>query len=371
MRRFGTHGPVNSNDHYVVSRESKLTDYVNRVQQGRYIVLFAPRQTGKTTFFKNALTVLTNKHEDYYPLQLNFEEYNDHTATAFYADIFEDIKAEIESLMTHKNITPSQDLTEFLRSATVTDHISLRRFFRQLPNFFTSHASTNVPPRFVITIDEFDGIPNTVVSNFLHTLRRIYLSDGEVRSPYSVCIVGVKNITQLNYDRSISPFNIQDEFILPNFTHTQVRELLDQYTAEVGQNFTPDTVKMIHRQTAGQPFLVNRIAQILTDESDIPINETIEIQHFLDAHAKILEERNTNLEHLLTNIRKDKRFEKVLMKIALSEKGIRYNIRNETISELVSYGVITKRDDGQCIILNPIYLHCITQSFLPTANGLE
>lgn len=65
MRRFGTHGPVNSEDHYVVSRESELTDYVNRVQQGRYIVLFAPRQTGKTTFFKNALAVLTNKHEDY------------------------------------------------------------------------------------------------------------------------------------------------------------------------------------------------------------------------------------------------------------------------------------------------------------------
>ncbi len=371
MKRFGTHGPVNSKDHYVVSRESELADYVDRVKHGRYIVLFAPRQTGKTTFFKNALAVLTNEHEDYYPLQLNFEEYKDHPATAFYVDIFEDIKVEIDLLLTRKNITPSQHLTDFLRNAAVTDHISLRHFFRQLPSFFTSHSSNPVLPRIVLTIDEFDGIPNTVVSDFLHTLRRIYLSDGEVRSPYSVGIVGVKSITQLNYDRSISPFNIQDEFILPNFTLAQVHELLDQYTAEVGQGFTPDTVKMLHRQTAGQPFLVNRIAQILTDESDIPTNKTIEIQHFLDAHAKLLEERNTNLDHLIANIRRDNRFEKVLMEIAFSEEGKRYNIRNEILSELTSYGVITKRDDGQCIILNPIYLHCIIQSFLPPANGLE
>ena len=371
MRRFGTHGPVNSKDHYVVSRESELADYVDRIQQGRYIVLFAPRQTGKTTFLKNALAVLTNEYENYYTLQLNFEEYKDHPATAFYVDIFEDIKEEIDLLLTRKNITPSQDLTDFLRNSAVTDHIKLRRFFRQLPSFLASHSPNPATPQIIVTIDEFDGIPNTVVNDFLHTLRRIYLNEGDMKSPYSVCIVGVKNITQLNYDRSISPFNIQDEFILPNFTHAQVCQLLDQYKTEVGQDFTPDTVKMLHRQTAGQPFLINRIAQILTDESAIPLNKTIGIQHFLDAHAKLLEERNTNLDHLATNIRKDKRFEKVLMEIAFFEEGRRYNIRNEIISELTSYGVITRRNDGQCVILNPIYLHCIIQSFLPPANGLE
>jgi hypothetical protein len=77
--------------------------------------------------------------------------------------------------------------------------------------------------------------------------------------------VGVKSITQLNYDRSISPFNIQDEFALPNFSHSQVQKLLAQYTEEVGQAFAPDVIDHIHKQTAGQPFLVNRIAQILTD----------------------------------------------------------------------------------------------------------
>ena len=37
----------------------------------------------------------------------------------------------------------------------------------------------------VILIDEFDGIPQTVVSDFLYTLRQIYLSD-EMHCPHSV-----------------------------------------------------------------------------------------------------------------------------------------------------------------------------------------
>jgi hypothetical protein len=69
----------------------------------------------------------------------------------------------------------------------------------------------------------------------------------------------------LNYDRSISPFNIQDEFALPNFSRSQVQKLLAQYTDEVGQAFAPEVINNLHKQTAGQPFLVNRLAQILTD----------------------------------------------------------------------------------------------------------
>ena len=52
MRRFGTQGPVNPQEHYVVSRTEEIADFINRVEQGKYIVLFAPRQTGKLPSFK-------------------------------------------------------------------------------------------------------------------------------------------------------------------------------------------------------------------------------------------------------------------------------------------------------------------------------
>ena len=141
----------------------------------------------------------------------------------------------------------------------------------------------------------------TLLENFC-THSDISTSPGKERRPYSVGIVGVKNIPQLNYDRSISPFNIQDEFKLPNFTLVQVQELFSQYTDEVGQPFDPEVIISIHKQTAGQPVLVNRFSQILTEEMSIPKSEPITMEHFSKAHNKLLRERNTNIDHLITRL---------------------------------------------------------------------
>ena len=371
MREFGTQGPVNSRDHYVVSRSEELADYINRVKQGRYIVLFAPRQSGKTTFFQEVLKGLAKNESAYFPIQLNFEDYKNRAPDAFYADIFEDIREQIETVFENQGILPSQQLMQFLEDTKISDHVAMRRFFRQLSRLLSDELSTSLPPRFVLIIDEFDGIPQAAVSDFLHTLRRIYLTGRDARSPYSVGIVGVKNITQLNYDRSISPFNIQDEFTLPNFTAAQVRELLSQYTEEVGQAFAPEVIDLLHKQTAGQPFLVNRCAQILTAELDIPKTDTIQIHHFSQAYTELIEERNTNIEHLITNIRRNPRFEKMLMRIAFYGSSISFTLHDEIVSELATYGIIARGEDGMCQILNPIYLHCIIQAFKPLINGLE
>ena len=364
MRRFGTQGPVHPEKNYVVSRTTELADFIKRVKEGRYVVIFAPRQTGKTTFFQRALDIFAAQEPTYFPIPLNFEEYEDCTPSVFYSGLYEDIRDEIENIFHRRGHLPSEALAKFLENTEITDHLSMRRFFRHFSNFLGDQ-------RVILIIDEFDGIPREAVKGFLHSLRRIYVSNALSRCPHSVGIVGVKSITQLNYDRSISPFNIQDEFNLPNFTLEQVQELLGQYTDEVGQAVAPEVIKSIHKQTAGQPVLVNRLAQILTEELDIPKAETITIGHFTIAHAQLLEEDNVNITHLITNIRRDRRFETFLMKIVSYDIGVRFTLRNEVLSELATYGVIAKSLDGLCEILNPIYHYCIIQAFKPLVNGLE
>jgi hypothetical protein len=366
MRTFGTQGPVNPEVNYVVSRDEELADFIDRVKKGKYIVLFAPRQTGKTTFFRAAMNALTAK--EYFPIQLNFEAYVDLTPAAFYSYLYEDIRRAIASVFQTRGSVPSEALEQFLTNVEITDHASMRNFFQQLPRSLTPPDDEQ---KVVLIIDEFDAIPPEAVRGFLHSLRYIYLDTSGVRCPYSVGIVGVKNITQLNYDRSISPFNIQDEFHLPNFTLAQVQELLDQYTNEVGQTFVPEVITAIHKQTAGQPFLVNRCAQILTEELDIPKSEPITMADFSKAHRQLLRERNINIEHLLTNIRRDRRFESILMRIASYERGLFFSLDNDIINELAIYGVIAEGTDGMCEIVNPIYQHRILQAFKPLINGLE
>ncbi len=292
------------------------------------------------------------------PIQLNFEEYKTLSHEEFYHYFKKDIQKEIESYLLQKDV----ELRSFLINASITSHVEMREFFEQLGSYLKNR-------RLAIIIDEFDGIPTKVVGDFLHALRRIYLSEEPNRCPYSVGIVGVKSITQLNYDRSISPFNIQDEFELSNFTLPQVSTLLGQYTEETGQAFTTEVIENFHKQTGGQPFLVNRLAQILIQE--LKIEETISNAHFQKAHQKILNEANVHLSHLKTNIRRHPRYETLLMEICSYQTGVRFNIHNDFISELVTYGVVKAGADGYCEITNPIYQYCIVQIFQPVINGLE
>ncbi len=369
MRRFGTQGPVNPQEHYVVSRSEEIADYIKRVEQGKYVVLFAPRQTGKTTFFQDALAALVagsasvEQTINYFPIQLNFDVCKNLTLPTFYEYLYEQMRGEIEAVFQRRRYVPPETLRGFLEGTTLTNHLSMMTFFKRFARFLEAeHDGQQV----VLVIDEFDGIPQVALSDFLHTLRHIYIS-GKPRCPHSVGIIGVKSIAQLNYDRSISPFNIQDEFHLPNFTLEQVQELLGQYTDEVGQPFASEVIASIHKQTAGQPVLVNRFAQILTEELDIPKTEPITMTHFSKAHAQLLEEDNVHFTHLLTNIKKDSRFESILMRIMAREGGVVFNIFNDTIKELVTYGVIKEAPNGMCKILNPIYLYRIRKTFKPKA----
>ena len=363
MRWFETRGPVYPEDNYVVARTDELSDFVNRLKRGRYIVLFAPRQTGKTTFFRNALDSLKAEGSTYFPIHLNFEGYVDSDANTFYRSLGKEICKEIKKVFQKRRANPSDMLNSYLANAQITEPVSMREFFENLGDLLEGQ-------RFVMIIDEFDAIPQDALRGFLHSLRQIYLS-GRTRCPHSVGIVGVKSITQLNYDRSISPFNIQDEFKLPNFTLEQVQELFSQYTDEVGQPFTPETIEAIYKQTAGQPVLVNRFAQILTEELDIPKSEPITMEHFSEAHVQLLRGRSTNIEHLVANIRKDRRFEALLMKIASYDEGVDFNLDSDIINELATYGVIAEGADGMCEIVNPIYQYRIIRVFKPIVNGLE
>ena len=67
--------------------------------------------------------------------------------------------------------------------------------------------------------------------------------------------------------------------------------------------------------------------------------------------------------HLSTSRQRDNR--------CLSDEGVAFNLYNELISELVTFGVIAEGTDGLCEIINPVYHYCILQAFKPAVNGLE
>lgn len=188
MRYFGTHGCVRPEQHYVVPRSAETADFINRVKAGKYIVLFAPRQTGKTTFFRLALEPLTERDPTYFPIQLDFQTMRNADPPTFYHRLYQMICMQIEGVFQKRGGVPSEALTQFLKDTALTDVFSMMIFFTQLTSLLgsDSHKEVQAFKRVVLLIDEFDGIPQTVVSDFLYALRQIYLSD-EMQCPYSDC----------------------------------------------------------------------------------------------------------------------------------------------------------------------------------------
>jgi hypothetical protein len=103
----------------------------------------------------------------------------------------------------------------------------------------------------VLVIDEFEGIPDSVLSEVMHTFRQIYHQKEYYSLSFS-CLVGVSTIAELVVS-SASPFNITEELQLPYFTQPEVRSLIEQYVTESGQSFEEVVIKRIFENTHGQP----------------------------------------------------------------------------------------------------------------------
>ena len=101
------------------------------------------------------------------------------------------------------------EISAWLDAQMITEHLSLE-------SFLTDFHAKLPKSKLVLIIDEFDGIPKEALRNFLHTLRNIYhikSRDANKNYLHSVSIVGVKSVSQLDFDRSVSPFKIQESSI--------------------------------------------------------------------------------------------------------------------------------------------------------------
>ena len=74
MRFFNTAGPINKHDHYCLDplKRFNMKEILQLINQKKYFVLYAPRQTGKTSCLLSLVDYL-NETENYHCLYLNIE----------------------------------------------------------------------------------------------------------------------------------------------------------------------------------------------------------------------------------------------------------------------------------------------------------
>ncbi len=345
-RTFEDTGTVDPDGSYHVELENvaniKDQDLKTMVDIGRYFSIFAPRQSGKTTYLENFCEKLESDPM-YVAISLSFDKYGNLDKLEFYRLIRKALYSRLIARLDAVKCPNLDGVKKFLDSHDLVDHISFGALFEEL-NQRIKHK------KIVLFIDEFDGAPKNELEDFLITIRALYqqYKKRKDKALYSVGLVGVRNITKLVVG-GVSPFNIADQVSLPPFTPKNISDLYSQYTEETNQPFEETAVKRVFEETAGQPWLVNRLGSILTINVKPKTTDPITADDVDDAIERLLMEDNNHFDNLQEKIKTCKtEFER----IALGE--VEFDHLDDEHSFLRQYGVIGI-EKRKAVIANNIY----------------
>ncbi|MDQ1353330.1 MAG: hypothetical protein QG657_3636 [Acidobacteriota bacterium] len=359
-RFFEDTGVVNPGSSYFAPLDNvtntKNQEIQTMIDRGRYFSIFAPRQSGKTTFIKEICRQL---HGDptYVAVLLSFQKYKNLDKTQFYQLVEKTMYSQLIDRLSEVKCEKSGTVKQFLDAHHLTDHISFSTLFEELNHILRFK-------KIVIFIDEFDGIPLIELENFLSTLRDLYQAykDVEQKALYSVGLIGIRNITKLVVG-GVSPFNIADNIKLPPFSLKNVRELYTQYTEETNQPFTEDAVKKVYAETNGQTWLVNRLGTILTVNIKPNTVEPID-EHDVDRAVQLLlSEKNSHFDNLYE---KAKLYKETFVEIVFD--NVAYNPDDDDQSWLEQYGLIRQKNE-KAVAANNIYKARYIKTFFKEVNA--
>jgi hypothetical protein len=316
-------------------REALIATGQEKVRKGRYFTLFAPRQSGKTTYFQLLLETL--KTENFIPIWISFENLKTVSRESFYQELNNQLHQELSEhqLNLQKNITNQVDMV---------------RFFQEIQT-----------QSLVLVIDEFEGIPDVVLSEIMHSFRQMYHRK-KYHALHSLILVGVSTIAEL-VTSAASPFNIAEELKVSYFTPAEVNLLIEQYVDESGQAFEDKVIKAIYDNTKGQPGLVCALAADLVEKVK---NRTVTMDDFLVTLNEFLKSKYD--KNILNIVQKAKEKKAFMYRLLFDEEPIDFTIDVEDIAYLHANGVIENKK-GYVDILVPLYSKRIITAFRPLLNG--
>lgn len=361
MRKFNYTGPVYPDEHYIVKRDEIFYSFKEMVDEGKYFTIFAPRQMGKTTFLKQTIDRL-NEDTYYIGVNIDFERYIPFGEEKFYQVLKKDLyKALIERLESIE-CERIEEVKNIFKDKSVENNEDFYELIEVLGNIIPDK-------KIVLLIDEFDAVSIDITRGFLYTLRDMYIKRRSTRAfaIYSIGVVGVKNIAELNFG-SQSPFNIAVQINIRSFTLSQVYELINQYIEESGRRFDEGVIEKIYEETGGQPFLVNRLCSLLVEKVACDRGKNISLSDLYQALKLLLNEGNTHFYSLRRNAEEHKEF---MLKILFGRENIPFNRFDREQERLIMFGVTKEDVDGMVNVANPIYRRVLLGTFQGLANGLK
>lgn len=357
MRFFNTAGPVQCDRHYCLPplQRFNLTDVLSLIDQQKYFVLHAPRQTGKTSALL-ALMAHLNQGDTYACLYFNAE-------MGQYAreNVSQGIRAILGEMVSRAQVLLKDEYPRQIWQQILSEYGE----GAALNQILTQWSEINDKP-LVLLIDEIDSLVGDTLISVLRQLRAGY-DKRPALFPQSVVLCGVRDVRDYRIhssrDKAIitggSAFNIKAKSLhLGNFTQSEVNTLLEQHTAETGQVFEPAAVELVWHLTQGQPWLVNALAYEVCFEMEAGRDRTVPITAEMVTAAKerIVLRRETHLDQLVDKLQ-ESRVRRVISPM-LRGTNLEQAVSLDDIQYVTDLGLVTRGTMG-LQIANPIYREVI------------
>ncbi len=361
MRFFNTAGPVNPEDHYCLPPLERfdLDGVLLLIQQKKYFVLHAPRQTGKTSALM-ALMKHLNAQGHYRCVYINVEAGQ---------AAREDVAAAMQAIRGELTIRARMILND-----NFVDDIWDEAFRHSGPfgvfGEVLARWSAQDPKPLVLLIDEIDALVGDTLLAVLRQLRAGYAWRPE-GFPQSVILCGVRDVRDYRIhslqSQSVitggSAFNVRAESLrLGDFLRTEVEALLQQHTDATGQHFTPDAMAHIWALTQGQPWLVNAVGYetCFRNRSGRDRTQAITTASVDAGKEALILRRETHLDQLADKLQ-EPRVHRVIEPV-LTGTGQPESLPVDDLDYVRDLGLI--RYDGSIRIANPIYREVIPRQLV-------
>ncbi len=356
MRYFNTTGPVNCQKHYCLSPLERFDpdEIFMLIQQEKYFVLHAPRQTGKTSYLL-ALMDYLNQTGEYHCLYINVE-----AAQAARENIDQAMGTIFKELASRSLMHLHDPFFEEHESEILTTSVMGNVF-----NIALTQWSQASPKPVVLLIDEIDTLIGDTLISVLRQLRSGYDKRPQF-FPSNVILCGVRDVRDYRMHSDDgkplvtggSAFNIKAKsLLLANFSRDEVNTLYQQHTDETGQAFEAQALHQVWDLTRGQPWLVNALANEVCFETELGRDRSKPITAAMIEQAKenLIQRRETHLDQLTDKLREE-RVRQVIEPLLTGDTALSV-IPTDHILYVRDLGLIEIK--GQIRIANRIYREVI------------
>ncbi|HEW98457.1 MAG: ATP-binding protein [Candidatus Parabeggiatoa sp. nov. 3] len=355
-RFFNTAGPVRCDEHYCLPplKRFNLDDVLSLIDQKKYFVLHAPRQSGKTSSLQALMDYLN--HEGKY----NCLYFNVELGQSAREDVMQGIQAILSEMALMAEDFLADPFPESIWASVLEKSGGHAAFNKVL-----THWAEKSPKPLVLLIDEIDALVGDTLISVLRQLRAGY-AKRPARFPQSIILCGVRDVRDYRIhseqEKAIitggSAFNVKAESLrLGNFNQADVETLYAQHTFDTGQKFEPDALNLVWELTQGQPWLVNALGYEVCFKIKAHRNRSVSITTKMLEQAKenLILRRETHLDQLMDKL-KEARVQRVIQPILLGEKT---PLSPEDIEYVIDLGLVHRYQNGRLEIANRIYQEVI------------